>query len=114
MLMIPFMRKNAASNRLKPVHVGSVQYEPGAPAFPMEEWTRVTVYLNYYDGDMHVWQNGDKVASASFSRDDPRLCQWHFGLYASGPNHDIVLYEDDIRIYKLNAPLGDLDTEPLF
>jgi hypothetical protein len=42
------------------------------------------------------------------------MCQWHFGLYASGPNDDITLYEDDLSIVKLLAPLTNFTNEPWF
>lgn len=103
-----------SSMRLKPVHVSSVAYAPNAPAFPRGQWNRITVYLNYYAGSMHVWQNGAKVCSATFSRPSNRMCQWHFGLYASGPNSDITLYEDDYSIVRLNQPMVNFTAEPRF
>ena len=35
-------------------------------------------------------------------------------LYASGPNDDVILYEDDLRIIKLTQPLTNLTAEPTF
>jgi hypothetical protein len=102
------------SMRLKPVHVDAVQYAPGAPAMPLRQWTRITVYMNFYTGDMHVWQNGAKVCNAWFSRPSGRICQFHFGLYASGPNDNITLYEDDYSIVKLSQPLTNFGIEPAF
>ena len=102
------------SMRLKPVHVANVAYAPGAPAFPLNQWVRTTVYLNYYTEQMHVWQNGQKVCSATFARGGTDMCQWHFGLYASGPNDNVVLHEDDLSIVKLLAPLTDFAAEPRF
>jgi hypothetical protein len=63
---------------------------------------------------MHVWQNGRKICSATFSRPVTTMCQWHFGLYASGPNDNISLYEEDLSIVKLNQPLTNFTTEPWF
>jgi hypothetical protein len=103
-----------SSRRIKPVHVTSVQYEPGAPAFPLQQWVRTTAYVNYYTGAMHVWQNGRKIVSATFTRAVPKMCQWHFGLYASGNNSNIVLYEDDMSIVKLQQPLTNFTIEPWF
>jgi hypothetical protein len=103
-----------SSMRLKPVHVSSVSYAPGAPAMPLRQWVRITVYLNYAAGSMHVWQNGAKVCSAAFSRPVTTMCQWHFGLYASGPNYDVVLYEDDLSMVKLLQPLTSFAAEPTF
>ena len=103
-----------ASMRLKPVHVSSVTYAAGAPAFQRGQWNRITAYLNFYTGSMHVWQNGAKVCSAAFSRPSTSICQWHFGLYASGPNSDITLYEEDYSIVKLNEPMVNFTAEPRF
>jgi hypothetical protein len=100
--------------RVKPVHVSSVSYAPNAPSMPLRQWVRTTVYINYYTGSMHVWQNGQKVVSAAFTRPIPTMCQWHWGLYASGPNDDIVLYEEDISIVKLQQPLTNFTVEPWF
>ncbi len=52
---------------------------------------------------MRVWLNGQKVFDATFTRPSRRLCQWHWGNYASADNYDITLYEDDISIWKLTA-----------
>lgn len=101
-----------STRRLKPVHVSTVTYAPGAPAVPLQQWTRVTVYLNYNAGSMHVWQDGVKVVSATFTRPVTTICQWHWGLYASGNNDDIVLHEDNIRILKLQQPLTNFTAEP--
>lgn len=103
-----------SSMRLKPVHVSSVTYAPGAPAFPRNQWNRITVYVNYYTGSMHVWQNGTKVVSATFSRPGSTMCQWHWGLYASGPNNNVTLHEDNISIVRLDAPLTNFTAEPTF
>ena len=101
-----------STRRLKPVHVSTVTYSPNAPAVPLQQWTRVTVYLNYNTGSMHVWQNGTKVVSATFTRPITTICQWHWGLYASGNNDDIVLHEDSIRMLKLSQPLTNFTIEP--
>jgi hypothetical protein len=103
-----------SSMRLKPVHVTSVSYASNAPAFPLRQWTRITAYVNYHTGSMHVWQNGVKVCSATFSRSSPNMCQWHFGLYASGANDNITLFEDDYSIVKLNEPMTNFSVEPRF
>lgn len=103
-----------ASMRLKPVHVTSVSYATAAPAFTRAQWNRVTTYINYYTGSMHVWQNGAKVCSATFSRATPTMCQWHFGLYASGPNDNITMFEDDLSLVKLLEPMTNFTIEPRF
>ncbi|HWB19111.1 MAG TPA: hypothetical protein VG711_02340 [Phycisphaerales bacterium] len=103
-----------SSMRVKPVHVTSVSYASGAPAMPLSQWVRTKVYINYNTGAMHVWQNGRKICSATFTRDVHTMCQWHFGLYASGPNDNITLYEEDLSIVKLNQPLTNFTDEPWF
>lgn len=100
--------------RLRPQHVDGVQYAYAAPAFPRDQWNRVTVYLNLYTGVMHVWQNGTKVATAWFTRPSHQTCQYHFGLYCSGMNYDVAYFEDDMRIIKLTQPLLDFVGEPTF
>ena len=104
------------SNRLTPAHVintgGSVTFEPGAPGFPKGQWVRTTIYVNYHTGVMGVWQDGQKLLLATFSRSDTDICQWHWGAYASQDNDDIVLYEDDNSIWKLDEDLTDPDVEP--
>ena len=42
------------------------------------------------------------------------ICQWHWGAYASGDNDDVVLYEDDNVIWKLQEQLPSFDAEPYF
>jgi len=103
-----------SSMRLKPVRVTNVTYAPGAPSFPRGQWNRVTTYMNFQTGSMHVWQNGVKVVSATFSRPTTTLCQWHWGLYASGANNNITMHEDDISIVKLNQPMTNFTLEPWF
>jgi hypothetical protein len=99
---------------LRPAHVSSITYKPNAPAFELRRWNRITVYINYHSEEMHVWQNGRKVCMATFERAGTRMCQWHFGLYASGPNANITLYEDDYRIVRLKEPLTNFNREPRF
>jgi hypothetical protein len=107
-----------ASNRLTPAHIkstgGSVTFAANAPGFPLGEWVRTTIYVNYHAGEMVVWQDGQKLLDATFSRSDKDICQWHWGAYASKDNDDVVLYEDDISIWKLNEPWTDFAVEPYF
>jgi hypothetical protein len=107
-----------ASNVLTPAHIlntgGTVEFDPEAPAFPVGEWARITIYINYHDGVMHLWQDGRTVCHCTFSRPAATICQWHWGAYASGDNDDIVLYEDDNSIWKLNRPWTDFSVEPRF
>jgi hypothetical protein len=106
------------SNKLTPAHIlntgGTVDFVPNAPGFPMGQWVRTTIYINYVTGDMVVWQDGQKLLDATFSRSDTDICQWHWGAYASGDNDDIVLYEDDNSIWKLEEPWTNFDVEPWF
>lgn len=107
-----------ASNRLTPAHIvntgGTVDFEPNAPGFPLGQWVRTTIYINYHSGVMHVWQDGTSLLHATFSRPSSDICQWHWGAYASGDNDDIVLYEDDNYIWKLEEAWTDFSTEPYF
>lgn len=102
--------------RLTPAHVistgGTVTFEADAPAFPRDQWVRTTIYVNYVEGELHVWQDGASVLHATFSRPTTDLCQWHWGAYASGDNDDVVLYEDDISIWKLEEAWTDWEREP--
>jgi len=40
------------------------------------------------------------------------ICQWHWGMYASLTNDNIVLYEDDNGIWKLQEAWTDFKREP--
>jgi hypothetical protein len=92
---------------------GTMTIEPDAPAMPRGQWVRVTVYLNLYSGDMHVWQNGQSVEHVSgIVRASRYMCQWHWGLYASGDNTNVVLYEDDKTVWRLDEAWTDWDREP--
>lgn len=108
-------------NVLRTVHTGPVTYFPdwsNAPAFPLDDWTRVTVYVNYYTEKIHVWQNGVRVSEASFTRTNNDICQFHWGAYATqsigNGNALTTLYEDNLRIFKLNQPWTDFAVEPWF
>ena len=105
-----------ASRRITPAHIvdsgGTVTFSPGAPSLPLRTWARVTVYINYHTGVMHVWQDGASVLHATFSRPSTDICQWHWGAYASGNNDDIVLFEDDKSLWKLEEEWTDFSREP--
>jgi hypothetical protein len=107
-----------ASNRLTPAHIlstgGTVTFAPNAPTLPLETWVRTTIYVNLHEGQIHIWQDGQKLLSATVSRPTTDICHWHWGAYASGDNDDVVLYEDDNMIWKLEEPWTDFDVEPLF
>jgi hypothetical protein len=83
-----------------------------APALPRRQWVRITTYVNYHAGVMHVWQDGAPVQRATFSRPLQTICKWRWGLYASADNDAIVLFEDDNEIWKLNEPWTDFELEP--
>ncbi len=106
-----------ATNRNTPAHVistgGTLQYAAARAAFPMRAWTRTTVYLNYYTGQLHVWQDGVSQMHGTFRRNSTQICQMHWGLYASGNNPAITLFEDDMSVWKLEQPLAGFDAEPL-
>lgn len=105
------------SRRLTPAHLvntgGTQTLEPDAPAFPFGEWTRITIYVDDSAGVLHVWQNGQSVVHGTFSRPATTICQWHWGAYANGDNDDVVLWEDDDRIWKLEQAWTDFTVEPL-
>jgi hypothetical protein len=93
---------------------GSRSFDAGAAAVPRGQWTRVTVYINYYDGVMHVWQDGQSIEHVTFTRALKTICQFHWGLYASADNSNIVLFEDDKSLWKLGARWTDFTQEPFF
>lgn len=105
-----------ADGIIRPAHYwpeGNLTIEPTAAAMPRGRWVRITVYLNFYSGEMHVWQDGQSVEHVSgIVRATRTMCQWHWGLYASGDNTDVVLYEDDKVIWKLEQPWTDFAREP--
>ena len=68
--------------------------------------------MSYHDDVMHVWQDGQSISHVTFDRPLDTICQWHWGLYASGDNDDIVLFEDDNSLWKLEEPWTDFTREP--
>jgi hypothetical protein len=107
------------SNRLAAAHYwhgsgGTRTFTDGAPGFPLGQWVRTTIYVNYHDDVMHVWQDGQHVSEVTFDRAATTICHWHWGAYASADNDDIVLFEDDISIWKLEEPWTDFTVEPHF
>jgi hypothetical protein len=107
-----------ASNRVTPAHIlntgGTVDFAPDAPGFPLGQWVRTTIYLNYHEGRMHVWQDGAELLDATFTRPQTDMCHFHWGAYASGNNDDVTLFEDDNSIWKLEEPWPDFAVEPWF
>lgn len=106
------------SNRLAAAHYqpggGTRTFLPGAPGFPLGRWVRITIYVNYYTGIMHVWQDGQEISHVTFVRPKRTICQWHWGAYASGDNDNLVLFEDDNSIWKLEQEWTDMSREPYF
>jgi hypothetical protein len=92
---------------------GSERLEPGAVPMPREQWVRLTILVDLDDGILHVWQDGRSTLHVtSIVRAPTSYCQWHWGLYASGNNTDVVLYEDDFALHRLAAPWTDWSREP--
>lgn len=92
---------------------GSERVEPGAVPMPREQWVRLTFYLDLDDGVLHVWQDGRSTLHVTgIVRAPTSYCQWHWGLYASGNNTDVVLHEDDFALHRLDAPWTDWSREP--
>jgi hypothetical protein len=91
---------------------GTRTYVPGVPGFPRGRWVRITIYVNFAEGEMVVWQDGARQSDVTFARPDTAICQWHWGAYASGDNTDVVLYEDDNSIWKLEQAWPDFAVEP--
>jgi hypothetical protein len=106
------------SHRLAAAHYqtggGTRTFAPGAPGVPLRQWVRITVYVNYHTETMYVWQNGTKISDVTFVRASTRICQWHWGAYASGDNDNVVLHEDDNSIWKLQQAWNDFSREPWF
>ena len=85
-------------------------------AFPERKWVRLTVYLYYRPngpGTVLVWQDGVKVLKGYVSRAGQNLQRAHWGMYTNGSLAFGAQYNDDIKIWKLAAPLTDLVKEPV-
>ncbi len=88
------------------------------PDFPLRQWIRFTVYIHYEGttGTVQVWQDGVPMLRAEVSAlaADPgtNLTRAHWGMYASAETTQGIQYNDDVRIWTLDQPLTDLDTEP--
>lgn len=88
------------------------------PDFPTGQWVRFTVYA-HYEGDTGVvqaWQDGVPVLRAAVSQLAEFPGTWlsyaHWGMYAGATASTGTQYNDDIRIWQLDAPLVDLEAEP--
>lgn len=101
---------------VRPAHYwpeGTLTMDPGATAMPRGQWVRITLFLNFNSGEMHAWQNGRSLWHVrGIVRATKTMCQFHWGLYASGDNTDVVIYEDDNRLWRLEQPWTDWSREP--
>ncbi len=86
------------------------------PDFPLERWVRFTAYIDYTDnGYIRVWQDGVAIFEGNFTaRAGDALMRAHWGLYCSGSIDNAVQYNDEIKIWSLDARLTDLDIEPVY
>lgn len=92
---------------------GSERLMPGAMPFPRERWVRLTILVDLDDGVLHVWQDGQSTVHVTgIVRPLSTYCQFHWGLYASGDNTDVELYEDDFTLHRLTSPWTDWSREP--
>jgi len=100
-----------------PFHGESIGPSP-QPNFPTDRWVRLTVYLEYNgnSGFVQVWQDGVPMLRAQVSQLEgapgTHLTRAHWGMYAGGEVDHGTQYNDEIKIWSLDAPLGDLETEP--
>jgi hypothetical protein len=87
------------------------------PAFPLRQWVRLTMYLDYHgtDGFVQLWQDGVPVMRADWRLPMPGtdLLRAHWGLYAHPGVASATLYNDELAIWSLSEPLTDLVSEPL-
>ncbi len=103
---------DSPSRRLTPAHVRETTFAPDAPRLPLRRWVRVTVLVNAARGELDAWQDGRWVVRSRFARPTSDLCQWHWGLYASGDNDALTLYEDDIAVWRLDEDWSARSREP--
>lgn len=86
------------------------------PDFPLRRWVRITVYVDYNGntGFTQVWQDGVPMIRGNFTKAyGTQLLRAHWGLYASANVSDALLYNDDNKIWSLDAPLTDFVKEPI-
>lgn len=83
--------------------------------FPLRRWVRFTAYIHYQgdEGYVRLWQDGQPVLEGTYDVVAGRnLMRAHWGWYSSGSIAKGVQYNDEIQIWKLDAPLEDLENEP--
>jgi hypothetical protein len=90
-----------------------------APDFPLRQWVRFTVYIDYAGttGFVQAWQDGVPILRADVSQlaahPGDSLITAHWGMYAAAAVDHGTQYNDAIRLWALDAPLSDLQTEPV-
>jgi hypothetical protein len=84
--------------------------------FPLRTWVRLTVYLYYQPagpGKVYVWQDGKPIFDGTWTTVvGQNLQRTHWGLYAPGNITQALMYNDEIQIWRLSAPLTDFSHEP--
>ena len=86
------------------------------PDFPLRRWVRITVYIEYNGatGFTQIWQDGVPMLRGSWTQTaGTQLLRAHWGLYANPAVDYALLYNDDNKIWTLDAPLSDLVREPI-
>jgi len=80
--------------------VGPENDPSGDLRFPMREWVRLDVYIDFAaeGGYAKVWQNGNLVSYATVNGGRGAMAQAHFGLYASAALASGTVYNDDLTI----------------
>lgn len=92
---------------------GGTEYDySGAPVAARSEWSHVTVYVNYYEQVLSVWQDGILASRAEFERPGNTLCHIWLGAAFGANSVDSRVYQDNVTIWRLSAPLSDADSEP--
>jgi hypothetical protein len=84
--------------------------------FPLRQWVRITMYIEYNGttGFVQAWQDGVPMLRGAWTQTPgTALLRAHWGMYANGAVDHGVQYNDDLAIWTLDEPLSDLVTEPL-
>jgi len=78
---------------------GKYEFQTSTLAFPMREWVKLTVCIDFKsDGYAKVWQNDELVSVAKTGRGEGVLTQAHFGLYAPPSLSSGIVYNDDLVV----------------
>lgn len=86
--------------------------------YPVRQWVRFTAYIDFSgEGYTRIWMDGEPIYEASnhplISGGVDTLSRAHWGMYAGGAVDNGVQYNDSIQIWALDAPLTDLENEPV-